>query len=448
MKSKHLIILLLLVFAFANTAAAQNSKDLADIVKKQQAMLDEMQAEIDSLSSTIEDDDDDDLFGNIDIHGFISQGYVKSENANWLMEDAGGQGSFQFNEIGLNFTSQLNDNLRFGMQILSRDYGIIENNRVQVDWAFFDYKYDDWLGLRVGKIKSPAGLMSETRDLDMLRTNIFLPFSNVYNEAYREFFNSIQGIALYGNVDVNELGLINYNVQWGYNDLNPDDGGVANSTEGSLTGGVSTIGEVTDMDSRKAFMSRINWETPLDGLLMGVAYMNYSADLDVETGVALPTPLGVLPAGTATTLKFNDYKTYMASAQYTLGDLVLTGEFSRTTYQTDFAGLRTLDYEEHAWYLMADYRLNSLLSLAAGYSEYINDGDKDGSQAEAFGQPDYSQWTKDYFVSSKFDLTENWVFKAELHFLDGYKYNVSEINPNGYEDRRDVMLALKTTVSF
>ena len=444
MRFKLYSIILMLVFTVVGTAAGQVSqKELADLVNKQQAMLDEMQAEIDDLNSYVEEDEGD-MFGDIDIHGYISQGYVKSEKNNWFMEDSGGQGSFQFNEIGINFTSQLSDNLRVGMQLLSRDFGAIDNNKVQIDWAYFDYKVDDWLGLRVGKVKTPLGLMSETRDIDMLRTTIFLPFTKIYDEATRESFNTVQGLSVYGNVDFDSLGALNYNVQWGYSTYNVEDGGVATLIEGSTTSGVNTIGKVNDIENRKAFVSRINWDTPIDGLLLGLAYMKHDTDLDVETGI----PLGpTVPVGTEVYLKLMDYKTYVASLQYTVGELVLTSEFARTTYQTDFAGVRTIDYEEQSWYMMADYRVNSLLSLAAGYASFTDAHDPDGHHAEAAGEDDYSAWTKDIFVSSKFDLTDNWVLKAEVHFLDGYMFNLPSINPDGQE-RRDVLLALKTTVSF
>ena len=445
MKSKLFTIMTLMVFVTISTANAQSSqKDFAEIIKKQQVMLDEMQEQIDDLNSSLEEDEDD-WFGNIDVHGFISQGYVRSKNANWFMEDSTDEGSFQFNEMGLNFTSQLSENLRFGLQILSRDFGNVDNNKVQIDWAYFDYKFDDWLGLRVGKVKTPLGLKSETRDIDMLRTNVFLPFSKIYDEATRESFNSIQGVSLYGNVDLDQLGGLAYNVQWGYTTYNVENGGVTTLIEGSTTGGIHTVGKVNDIENRQAFMSRVNWETPLDGLLLGVAYMKHQTDLKVETGIPLSA---TVPVGTEVSLKLMDYETWVGSLQYSVGDLVLTSEFARTTYQTDFAGVRTLDYEEYSWYLMADYRINSLVSIAGGYSEFIDAHDPDGHDAAAAGEEDYSAWTKDIFIGSKFDITDNWVFKAELHFLDGYMFNLPAINPNGYEDQTDMLLALKTTVSF
>ncbi len=444
MKSKLFILILIFVFAELNTAIGQNTqKDLTEIINKQQAMLDEMQAEIDDLKSYVEEDEDD-MFGDINIHGFISQGFLKSENDNWFMDNTKGQGSFQFNEVGINFSSQLSDNLRVGAQFLSRDFGAVDNNKVKIDWAYFDYKFDDWLGFRAGKMKTPIGLYSEIRDVDMLRTTIFLPFMRMYDESYREMMNAIQGISLYGSLDVGVAGMLDYNVQWGYNDINTEDGGMKRQIEGISVGGVNPISEAIDGESESAFASRINWSTPIDGLLLGGAYGKYKSNATVLTSVPLSA---TLPAGSEVSLNFTDYHVYIASAQYTIGELVLTSEYQRAKYDADFAGIMSTSEETQMWYMMADYRLNSLLSLAVGYSNMTDAGDPDGEQAEAAGGKDYSTWTKDWFVSSKFDITENWVFKAELHFLDGTDYNMPNMKTSDQE-RRDVLLALKTTVSF
>ena len=57
----------------------------------------------------------------VDIHGFISQGYLKSDQNNFLAETE--EGSFQFNEMGLNFNQDVTHDLRIGIQFFSRDLG-------------------------------------------------------------------------------------------------------------------------------------------------------------------------------------------------------------------------------------------------------------------------------------------------------------------------------------
>ena len=109
----------------------------------------------------------------IDIHDFLSQGFLYSNRNNYLADTE--TGTFQFNELGINFAADLTDRLRLGIQLAARDLGDMDNDKVVIDWAYADYRWRDWLGIRVGKMRLPLGFYNKTRDLDMLRTFIFLP---------------------------------------------------------------------------------------------------------------------------------------------------------------------------------------------------------------------------------------------------------------------------------
>src|SRR5688500_15914525 len=73
----------------------------------------------------------------VDIHGFVSQGFIKSTNNNYLAESE--RGSFDFTEVGINFTSALSDRLRIGLQLFAHDLGPLGNYKPQFDWFFLDY---------------------------------------------------------------------------------------------------------------------------------------------------------------------------------------------------------------------------------------------------------------------------------------------------------------------
>ena len=94
--------------------------------------------------------------GPVDIHGFISQGYIHTTNNNWM--GASEDGTWQFNELGLNFTSMLANRLRLGMQFFARDLGVLGNDEISIDFAYADYNFRDWFGIRVGQMKNPLGM--------------------------------------------------------------------------------------------------------------------------------------------------------------------------------------------------------------------------------------------------------------------------------------------------
>ena len=90
----------------------------------------------------------------VQIHGFLSEGFASSTDNNYLRMDTS-EGSF-FTEAGLNVSSQMTDKLRVGAQVYERYIGELGKGRVYLDWAFADYRLKDWMGFRGGKSQNAA----------------------------------------------------------------------------------------------------------------------------------------------------------------------------------------------------------------------------------------------------------------------------------------------------
>lgn len=69
---------------------------------------------------------------SLEPHGFASQGFILN-TGNYLVADST-RGSFQFSELGLNFSKELADKLRFGVQFFAQNFGPTGNYTPQVDW--------------------------------------------------------------------------------------------------------------------------------------------------------------------------------------------------------------------------------------------------------------------------------------------------------------------------
>src|SRR5580693_3816076 len=83
---------------------------------------------------------DPDSLLSIDIHGFVSQGFILSTSNNYLANDTT-HGSFQYSELGLNFTKDLTDRLRLGLQFFAEDIGPTGNYNATLDWFYVDYRW-------------------------------------------------------------------------------------------------------------------------------------------------------------------------------------------------------------------------------------------------------------------------------------------------------------------
>lgn len=374
----------------------------------------------------------------IDIHAFASQGFLVSDHNSFLSADTE-DGAFQFNEVGINFNKQLTENLHVGLQFLARDQGAIGNNEVEIDWAYGDYRWRDWLGVRAGIMRLPLGLYNETRDLDFLRTSILLPQS-VYNENLRDFFSRLRGVGLYGNIPLKAAGDLGYQAMVGTVDIDSD-GGVARSSESS------GLVEFIEADVGTVYNGSLQWYTPIEGLRAGVSCF-YNSDVETEIKVTVPMGPG-MPTEITATDEQDEFYVYVLSAEYTWEHLVVAAEYMEMKRKSRVRGF-PMEFELNpvGYYLGGSYRFTDWFELGSYYSIYYADEDeKDGDDLEAMGQPDFRAWLKDFAVTTRFDLNDNCILKLEGHVMDGAALLMAQDHPDGFE-KNWFLLTAKVTFYF
>ncbi|OVE82237.1 hypothetical protein BVY04_01585 [bacterium M21] len=373
----------------------------------------------------------------LQLHGFISQGWMKSGN-NWLgnTED----GSFDFNEFGLNVMTNLSENFHLGMQMMSREMGHYSTGSMTIDWAYGDYQFDERMGVRVGRVRTPIGMHNESRDIDPLRVPIFLPQS-VYAESTRDVTSAVNGLALYGNLELGRAGSFDYLTWVGGITINPDEG-LGRLIEDS---GVFIV---NDIDIDYSVGCNVYWNTPLHGLrLTGVYDAGRGVEITQVTTAAL-IPMGI-PAGTPATGTIAELEISGGGVGYDLGRLNLSAEYSyiRGDMETSIANgavtmTQNIDYE--GYYGMATYELTHRLAIAGSYSEYYpNADDRDGTTKVK----DWYAWQKDAALSTRYNITPNWSIKGEIHFINGTGQLLRGDNPDGY-DKHWRSYLLKTSYTF
>ncbi|MBN1780362.1 hypothetical protein JW948_04495 [bacterium] len=401
----------------------------------------------------------------IHIHGLIGQGYLKTTDNNYFMNTK--DGSLEFNEIAVNFTVRLTPKLRGGLQLFSRDFGPNGNNDIFLDWGYLDYLWRDYLGLRAGKIKRPAGFYNTVRDMDALRTFVLLP-QGVYNESMRDFTMSAQGASVYGNISLGLAGDLEYEAYYGVSNMDPDltftkelflniadDMGKGISQQMAATGGMPpgsvlsprVVDPVLEMEHSEAVS--VIWNTPLDGLRLGATRMlgktSQSATFDFRLLMG-GTTLTQITVPFESSLKFNGLDTY--SAEYIWKNLTLGGEYMVTDGEITTDG-QVMGYrKEQAYYGQAAYRFTKWLEIGSYYSvTYPDSEDKEGDRFKATGRPDYLAWQKDMCLTLRFDLNERWLVKCETHFMDGAGQLSPTLNPDGFKQNWQ-LYTVKTSIIF
>src|SRR6185369_4159094 len=251
----------------------------------------------------------------IEVHAFVSQGFIKSTGNNYLAEDST-KGSFEFTEVGINFSKQLTDRMRAGMQLFTHDLGPLGNYRTRFDWFYLDYRFWDWLGVRAGRTKVPFGLYNESSDIDAARVPVLLPQS-VYPVSNRDFLLAQTGGEAYGIVPLGSAGSLEYRLYGGTIFFDTAD---ATSTLSNVRGPY-------------IFGARLMWQPPVEGLQLGASAQRLRLDGDAIFSAAQIAQLqmaGQLPSDFSGPLKFQIPATLgVASVEYSAHDLLLASEYRR-----------------------------------------------------------------------------------------------------------------------
>jgi len=382
---------------------------------------------------------------NVDIHGYVSQGYLNTSKNNYLGDTQGG--TFDFNEAALNFQSQLTDDLRIGVQLYARDLDGIGGDQVGIDWAYADYHYRDELGFRVGEVKVARGLYNEYSDLDLANPTVLLPQS-VYDERLRDFLTSCYGGSIYGNVPLHGGGSIDYEAFGGSQTIRKD--GSVNAFLQSGLYNIEGSGATYQTDSASLdymYGLSVTWNTPLRGLRLNGSFLEFN-HLDASGELSVPTGLGP-NAFFPVTFEISRGQNIVGGAEYLKGKLRLSGEGTiwnmDTTYSSPFFGGAVPGVVRWAgWYLQAAYQVLPRVQVAATVSEfYENRLDRSGDD-----QTDRRLgYQKSAALTLRFDPVSWVALKAEGAFINGYAQMFNQDNPNGY-DGNTLMLSLKATVSF
>ncbi len=324
---------------------------------------------------------------SVEVHAFVSQGYIKTTDNNYLAKTEHA-GSFEFTEVGINFTKDLTDRLRLGLQLFSRKLGPLGDYSAKMDWFYLDYRWADWLGLRAGRVKLPFGLYNEINDVDSARAPILLPQS-VYPTQNRDFLLAQTGAEIYGRVDLRSVGALEYALYGGTIFLE------------TTTPPNSPIA-VADLNVPYVAGGRLLWETPLDGLRMGGSVQALRLDTNLLYTATQAQATVKIPA-----------VLWVASIEYLRHDLLLAAEYSRWHVSVDSSD-PTLFPESSTvserGYVLAAYRLKSWLQPSLYYSLFYPDVDKRSGRANM---------QHDVAATLRFDLNLHWLLKLEGHYMRG-----------------------------
>lgn len=341
---------------------------------------------------------------NVQVHGFASQGFVHTDDNNWLTMNTADFGSGEFTDFGGNATIQITDKFSIGAQVYDRNLGQLGRWHPSLDWGVATYKFAPWLGIRGGKVKTVMGLYNDTQDFDFLHTFALLPQS-VYPTDLRDVTIAHDGGDIFGDLPLkSKFGTFSYTVYAGHRDDSPY-GGFAYliTSQGATFNGFGGL----------QYGGDLRWATPLKGLLVGISRMNEDVTLDLTSG-----PMRYRMNSTS------DW-TNQYYAQYSWKKLQLDTEYRRYWTDLGMQGITLIQEDVRGWYVAGSYQVTKRVQLGSYYSHYWT-----GFPISSGLEPAGTGHDYDKVVSSRFDVNRFVIVKVEGHFMDGY--GLPNDYPNGF----------------
>lgn len=339
----------------------------------------------------------------IEFHGFFTQGYMRSNaSANYLTMRTS-KGAWDFTDGGFNASVRLTEKLRAGAQLYVRNVGRLGEGRPAIDWAVADYRFRDYLGFRLGQVKTELGLYTSSQDLNFLHTWAILPQS-LYPMDLRGLTFSHLGADAYGEVSPKRLGRFAYTAYLGRTPQDPYGGRKLgfqsygfqlNSMNGTLRGG------------------DLKWTVPvLEGLQVGASFMDWPQQFR-GTSALTQGDFMLRAASTVTVM----------SVKFDRGPVKLEWERLRQLSWNTLSGsglpapLPFL-YDTRGWYSAGSYRFSSWFEAGSYHSRFWGNAGRQPTHVPPI--PPTGHYIFDTALTGRIDIKNHWTLKVEGHALKGH----------------------------
>jgi hypothetical protein len=343
-------------------------------------------------------------------HGFISQNFVLTSENNFYGDSE--NGSFDFTEAGFNVSLRPLSRLGLAAQVLYRRAGELEDEEVRLDYGVLDFTAFETagtrIGLRLGRVKNPLGLYNETRDVAFTRPSIFLPQS-IYFDRTRNFALSSDGGQIYGE----------YKSSIGDFSLRANIG--VPTVDKSLEALILGRNKPGEFNGKLSYLGQVLYE--FESGLFRLAFTAALANARYSAGQS-----DIFSDGNYS------FQPYIFSAQYNGEQLSITAEYGMGNNRVTNFGrfLPNSAGTGESYYIQGAYRFTDEVEAVVRYDVFYQN--KDDRYGEEFGRrtgrPGFSRFAKDWTVGLRWDITPNWMARAEYHRVHGTGWLAVTENPD------------------
>ncbi|WP_244272238.1 hypothetical protein [Halomonas aestuarii] len=355
----------------------------------------------------------------LQVHGFMSQALVITDENNFFGPSSEGGGSYKFTEIGANASLRPHEDVLLAAQVLSRRAGGDGSDASpKLDYGLIDYQMlsnqKRTFGIQVGRFKNPFGFYNQTRDVAFTRPSILLPQS-IYFDRTRSLGLAGDGVSLYHEERLSN-GVIRTQVGFGQAQAGDD-----------LRRTLRLDNVPGSLDPKQSAIGQVRYEHDGGRIVAALSAAQAKAKFDSNT-----------PLQSDITFRF---RPVILSLQYNEELWSLTGEFALRP--TELGGIDNPwvnDITGESWYLQYTRRfLDDWQWLIRYDSLTSNRDDRSGKQIEEFTNgmvPSYSQFADDITLGLQWTPHPRVMLAGEYHHVDGTGWLPVEDNPDPSETRR------------
>ncbi|GGX98341.1 hypothetical protein GCM10007160_27340 [Litchfieldella qijiaojingensis] len=371
-----------------------------------------------------------DTLDTLQVHGFLSQALVITDENNFFGPSSQDGGSLQFTEIGANVSLRPHRNVLLAAQVLSRRAGgELSDMRPKLDHGVVDYQaFADSttrLGTQIGRFKNPFGFYNQTRDIAFTRPSILLPQS-IYFDRTRSLGLAADGMAIYGEKRL-PVGTFRAQIGAGKPQVGDDVARalMLDSRPGELDSDTSFIGQLLYEHGGGRFTAA------LSAADVNATFQSHQAAWDGGK------------------LRFQPW---ILSLQYDEERWSLTAEYAlRHISLSDFAlpGVN-FDTTGESWYLQYTRRFHRDWQWLLRYDVLVNDrDDRSGRRFEASGAgPAHSRFARDLTLGLRWYVHPRLLLATEYHYVEGTGWLPSQDNPDSDTQKYWNMLLFQASWRF
>ncbi|WP_246286382.1 hypothetical protein [Vreelandella maris] len=354
----------------------------------------------------------EDVMDTLQMHGFLSQALVITDDNNFFGPSSQDEGSFEFTEIGLNVSLRPHQDVLLAAQMLSRRAGGESSDAYpELDYGLIDYQMvsdqQRTFGIQLGRIKNPFGFYNQTRDVAFTRPSILLPQS-LYFDRTRSLALTGDGLTFYLEERLDN-GVIRGQLGLG---IPQADGGLNQTLQLHRIRG--------SFDPQQSGIAQVRYEHDAGRIVAALSHAHVRSQIDTHSPSVSDGDFYFRPW--VFSLQYNQ-ELWSLTAEYALRRSGLKN-FNQPALNFDTTG--------ESWYVQYTRRFYNDWQWLIRYDSLVsNRDDASGKAFEASGLgPDHSQFADDLTFGLQWTPHPQVMLAGEYHHVDGTGWLPPQDNPD------------------